>query len=103
MLVLWVVRYKTGIGPKNHELALVYPSSDLLEVHYLFGDRAYVSSVEQLHKTCICVDKNMLDKVMYKFVFDRDIEAVKAAAFRILPSQVHSLPNHLYLMSSVLT
>ena len=102
MLSLWVVRYQTGIGPRNHELALVY-SSDLLEVHYLFGDRAYISSVVQLHKTCIILDKNMLDKVMYKFVFDRDIEAVKAAAFRTLPSQVHSLPNHLYIMSSVLT
>ena len=36
MRALWIVRYNTGIGPKNHELALVYPSPDTSVVKYLF-------------------------------------------------------------------
>lgn len=81
MLGLWVVRYNTGIGPGNHELALVYPSSDS-GVHYLFGSRTYHSSLHQLQRTCIYVDKGTLEKMVYKTVFDRDIEALKAAAFQ---------------------
>jgi hypothetical protein len=101
MLNLWVVRYRDGIGAKNHELALVYPSSDISEVNYIFGSRTAHSSVQLLHKTSILVDKTTIERRMYNFVFHRDIQAVKAAAFLTLNSQVCS--HHLYLMSSVLT
>ena len=101
MLDLWVVRYRNGIGAKNHELALVYPSSGISEVNYIFGSRTAHSSVQLLQKTSIFVDKTTIEKRMYNFVFHRDIQAVKAAAFLTLNSQVCS--HHLYLMSSVLT
>ena len=58
MFGLWVVCYNSGIGLQNHELALVSPVPDS-EVHYLFGTRTYQSSVQDLQKKSIYVDKRV--------------------------------------------
>lgn len=73
---LRIVRYGSGIGLRNHDMAFAYTTDN--ELRYMFKDRSVKASLNDVDRTSLPVDGDTLKhSKTYKAVFHRDIDALE--------------------------